>query len=120
MRIKHPIKHFSRHSGELRPIPVRHGELPVSAQLPNGLFESTEIATMPNIEPPVSVRAIQEMDESVAKPVLWVVGWQSKHDLDALGIAHKRLFPLRTGDIMASKTCVARSADGWEASFGST
>src|ERR1051325_9623395 len=34
---------------------------------------------MPNIKPPVAVRAVHEVDEGIAKPVVWMGGWQFEH-----------------------------------------
>jgi len=73
MGIENPIEHFSRHSRKLGPIPVRDGKFTVPTQFSNGLLKSAEITPVPNIEPPISVRAVKEMDKGVAKPVLWVI-----------------------------------------------
>ena len=103
MRSENPIEHFSRHSRELGPIPVRYGKFPVPTQFSNGLLESAKITTMPSEEPPVSMWAVKEMDEGVTKPILWVIRGQSQHHLDALGVALKGLFSLSTRDIVSGK-----------------
>src|SRR6476659_753228 len=68
---QHTFKHGLRNLRLYGPIPVRDGEGRVLADVADRLFEVTDITAMPHIKPPVSVRAIHEMDERVAKPVLW-------------------------------------------------
>ena len=55
--------------GVLVAIPVRQGELRIAAELANGGLQPSDIGAVPGEKPPVLVRAVEDVDESVAVPV---------------------------------------------------
>src|SRR4029077_177187 len=58
-----------RDTWRLGPIPVRQSELRIATELANGGLQPSDVGTVPGEKPPVLVRAVEDVDESIAVPV---------------------------------------------------
>ena len=100
-RRQHAVEHLGGDLRQLRPIPVGKGEVGIAAQRADRLLDEAHIASVPDIEPPVAVRAVHEMGKGGADPVARIVRRQLEHLLDALGVALEHLLALGAGHIVA-------------------
>src|SRR5262249_31051196 len=99
-----------------RPVPIGKREARVSAQLANGALEVSEIAAMPDVEPPVAVGTIHEVDEGVSEPVPRIICRQLEHGFHAFGVAHQHLLPIRTRGAVTG--VLRRRARGYKRQIG--
>lgn len=103
---QYAVEHRWGNPWQLGPVPVGHGELRITTERADGLFEVADIAPVPDVEPPVAVRAVHQVHEGVAEPVAWIVCRQCQHGLDAACIAGQHALAFGAGDVVAVVACL--------------
>ena len=99
------IEHGIRELGQCCPVPIRHCERGITAQIPDGFLEVTQIPTVPDVEPPIAVGAVHQVYEGVSEPVVGIGGGKVQHRLHTFCIACERPFAARTHHVV---TCILR------------